>query len=107
VHIQKIICQNFSSYKGILVTEINGSGMSTREDITEMFKISIHDIWVSQTSHLLDERSQINQDIKEIKEKIAYMVELVSSKKIDPEDFIDSKASNTVSWKYLTVSLMN
>ena len=66
-----------------------------REDVTEMFKISIQDIWVSQTLHLLDERTQVNQEIREIKEKIAYMVELVSSKKIDPEDFMDSKASNT------------
>ena len=58
-----------------------------QDDVAEMFKISIHDIWVSQTSHLLDERTKINKEIKAIKEKVAYMVEMVSSKKIDPEDF--------------------
>jgi site-specific DNA recombinase len=65
-----------------------------REDALDMYKVALQDAWLSQTSHLYEERTKIRQAIKEIKEKLLNMADLVASKKMEPDDFGDLKILN-------------
>jgi site-specific DNA recombinase len=65
-----------------------------REDALDIYKVALQDAWLSQTSHLYEERTKIKQAIKEIKDKLLNMADLVASKKMEPDDFGDLKILN-------------
>lgn len=45
-----------------------------------------------QTSHLLDDRKQLQKQIRELEDKLSYIRDLLSSKQIEPEDFREMKS---------------
>ena len=65
-----------------------------REDALDMYKVALQDAWLNQTSHLYEERTKINEAIREIKDKLIHIADMVASKRMEPEDFNDVKALN-------------
>ena len=60
--------------------------------MAELYKIVLQEAWHSQTAHLLDDRKQLLKQIKELEDKLSYILDLLSSKQIQPEDFSEMKA---------------
>ena len=63
-----------------------------RAEMADVYKIVLQQSWRSQTGHLQDERKKILKEIQVLEEKIAYIRELLSSRKIEPEDFREMKS---------------
>jgi site-specific DNA recombinase len=62
-----------------------------RPEMIDLFKITLSEAWYDQTNHLQDDCKQLRLQIKESKEKISYIRDLLSSKQIEPADFREMK----------------
>ncbi len=66
-----------------------------RPEMSDLYKITLSESWYKQTSYLQDDNKSLMREIKEQEEKISYIRELLSSKKIEPEDFREMKTEHT------------
>lgn len=60
--------------------------------MSDVYKRVIIDRWNLATNHLQSDRKQLSARIKELEDKLSYIRELLSSKKIEPEDFREMKS---------------
>ncbi len=63
-----------------------------RPEMAELYKIVVQEAWRGQTAHLLDDRKQLQKQIREMEDKLSYIRDLLSSKQIEPEDFREMKS---------------
>jgi DNA invertase Pin-like site-specific DNA recombinase len=63
-----------------------------RPEMSDIYKLVLQQNWKNQTGHLQDDRKQTLKEIRTLEEKIAYIRELLSSRKIEPEDFREMKS---------------
>src|SRR5690606_27857321 len=63
-----------------------------RPEWMDISKVTISEAWYDQTNHLQDDRKQLLAQIKELEEKLSYTRNLLSSRKIDPDDFREMKS---------------
>lgn len=66
-----------------------------RPEWMDISKVTISEAWYDQTNHLQDDRKQLLTQIKEVEEQLSYTRNLLSSKKIDPDDFREMKSEYT------------
>jgi site-specific DNA recombinase len=66
-----------------------------KEELLDIYKITLQDAWLNQTSHLSKERKEIENQIKALQERLVYLGELLMNKFIEPEDFRDMKSINS------------
>ena len=58
-----------------------------RPEMAEIYQILLEEAWRQQTGQLENNNKQLLKQIKELEGKLAYARDLLSSKKIDPDDF--------------------
>lgn len=73
--------------------------------MTEVYKRILTEEWHNKNGHLIEERKQFLLQIKECKEKINYLGELLASKEIEPADYREMKAKHSVNLEKLEAKL--
>ncbi|GAA4445141.1 recombinase family protein [Ravibacter arvi] len=63
-----------------------------RQEMIELYKVVLQQTWKGQTTHLSNDKKQIEKQIEELKAKISYIRELLSSRQIEPEDYREMKS---------------
>ena len=76
-----------------------------RPEMIDLFKIVLTEAWYDQTNHLQDDRKQLLLQIKEPEGKISYIRDLLSSKQIDPSDFLEMKTEYSAKLEKLGAKL--
>lgn len=74
-------------------------------DMVSLYKIALIESWNKQTGESQNDRKQLLAQIRELEEKLSYIRELLSSRKLDPEDFREMKSDYTGKLEKLEVRL--
>ncbi len=76
-----------------------------RPEMAELYKIALQEAWQGQTAHLLDDRKQLQKQIRELEDKLSYIRDLLASKQIEPEDFREMKSDYSSKMEKLQAKL--
>jgi site-specific DNA recombinase len=72
-----------------------------------LYKITLQEAWLEQTSHLQNNTKQLTTQIKELEEKLSYIRDLLSSKQIEPADYREMKTDYASKLEKLEAKLGN
>ncbi len=76
-----------------------------RPEAIDVYKLVLTEPWYSQTAPLLSDRKELLSQVAQVKDKIAYIEELVSTKQLAPADFRDMKSKYTEQLERLNARL--
>lgn len=63
-----------------------------RPEYADIYQLTLREAWHDQTKHIHDERREISKQISDLEARMAYLRELLSTQKIEPEDYRKMKA---------------
>jgi len=61
----------------------------------ELYQLTLQEAWYDQANHSRDDKRQISNQITELEGRLTYLRELLSTQKIEPEDYRKMKAECT------------
>lgn len=62
-----------------------------RPEMIDLYKIVLQQSWQAQSAHIVSGKQELMKEIKQLEEKLSYIRDLLSSKKIEPDDFKEMK----------------
>ena len=78
-----------------------------KPEMVEIFRLVITEEWYAQTGNLKDGKKEIISQIKELEERISYIRDLLSAKKLEPDDFKEMKSEYVAKLERLETKLSN
>jgi site-specific DNA recombinase len=78
-----------------------------RPEYLELYQLTLQEAWNDQTNHLQDDKRQISNQITDLEGRLTYLRELLSTQKIEPEDYRKMKAEYTDKIEKLLGKLTN
>lgn len=66
-----------------------------RPEYLELYQLTLQEAWNDRANHLQDDKRQISNQITELEGRLTYIRELLSTQKIEPEDYRKMKADYT------------
>jgi site-specific DNA recombinase len=76
-----------------------------RQEMAEVYQILLIEEWHDQTGHIKNGKKELLAQIKELEERISYARDLLSSRKIEPDDFREMKTEYTCKLERLEAKL--
>ena len=64
-----------------------------RPEMVDLYKVSLTEAWYDQTAYQPDDKKKVQLQLKELQEKLEYIMDLVASKQLPPDDFRQMSAS--------------
>lgn len=78
-----------------------------RPEYLELYQLALQEAWYDETKHMHDDKRQISNQITELEGRLTYLRELLSTQKIEPEDYRKMKADYTDKIKKLLGKMAN
>ncbi|WP_207515447.1 recombinase family protein [Longitalea luteola] len=78
-----------------------------RPEYLELYQLTLQEAWYDETKHMHDDKRQISNQITELEGRLTYLRELLSTQKIEPDDYRKMKAEYTDKIEKLLGKLAN
>ena len=76
-----------------------------RREMMDIFKLTLLEAWNNQAGHSRNDRKHLLTQIRQLEDKLSYIRDLLSSRKLSPEDFSEMKTEYTSKLEKLEAKL--
>jgi site-specific DNA recombinase len=94
-------------YIGLRWQSIQHRQGKIRPEYLELYQLTLQEAWNDQSNHLQDDKRQISNQITDLEGRLTYLRDLLSTQKIQPEDYRKMKAECTDKIEKLLRKLAN